>query len=322
VGGGAGGGGVVPDGGTCTPSPYDGGTTLPPLLSATGLYTNIATQTVAPGARAYTPQFPLWSDGATKRRWIELPPCTQIDISDMDHWVMPVGTRLWKEFAVNGQVVETRMILKASATQFVFGAYQWNLAGTDATLLNNGVQNANGTTHDIPSRKQCEDCHLELRERVLGFGAIQLSHSGSGLTMSSLSAAGLLTVPAPAGFTVPGGATAQQALGYLHANCGGCHNPDGLISQFSRDPMHLRLSVTETTVDATGTWRTAVNVLVTKTGAPSTVTHRIKSGAPSASAVSWRMSVRGTGQMPPLGTETVDTAGLAAVNAWISSLPP
>jgi hypothetical protein len=41
------------------------------------------------------------------------------------------------------------------------------------------------------------------------------------------------------------------------------------------------------------------------------------------------MSLRGmydgvpaTDQMPPLATEHVDTAGVAAVNAWIATLPP
>ena len=49
---------------------------LPERLSETGLY---AAGTVAagggepaPGVLAYTPQYPLWSDGAAKRRWLYL----------------------------------------------------------------------------------------------------------------------------------------------------------------------------------------------------------------------------------------------------------
>ena len=44
---------------------------------------------VAPGRRGepdYSPQYPLWSDGATKRRWVLLPPGQTIDASDPDVW--------------------------------------------------------------------------------------------------------------------------------------------------------------------------------------------------------------------------------------------
>src|SRR5947209_1575763 len=57
----------------------DGSTTGDPmLLSQTGLYANIATGDLAPGVIAYEPQFGLWSDGATKKRWIKLPPGSKI----------------------------------------------------------------------------------------------------------------------------------------------------------------------------------------------------------------------------------------------------
>jgi hypothetical protein len=48
---------------------------------------------------------------------------------------------------------------------------------------------------------------------------------------------------------------------------------------------------------------------------------RIVAGDPDASYIVARMSARGTGlQMPPLGTEVVDTQGLAAVRRWIEAL--
>ena len=63
----------------------------------------------------YTPSTPLWSDGAQKQRWIELPPNTQIDISNPNEWTFPVGTKLFKEFRVNGKRVETRMFQKQTS---------------------------------------------------------------------------------------------------------------------------------------------------------------------------------------------------------------
>ncbi len=55
---------------------------LPALLSGTGLYRSGSTSEVAPQNWPYSPQYPLWSDGALKRRWISLPLGTTIDASN------------------------------------------------------------------------------------------------------------------------------------------------------------------------------------------------------------------------------------------------
>src|SRR5688500_4722934 len=77
----------------------------PASLRATGLYTPGGE--VSAESLAFAPQYPLWSDGAAKRRWIRLPAGTSVDAAGAD-WVFPVGTRLWKEFSVAGRRVETR----------------------------------------------------------------------------------------------------------------------------------------------------------------------------------------------------------------------
>src|SRR5262245_10833144 len=90
----------------------DAGTAIPPLpptLAATGLYADPATREIAADVMAFAPQYPLWSDGAAKKRWIRLPPGASIDGSDPDAWRFPIGTRLWKEFTF-GRRVETRFL--------------------------------------------------------------------------------------------------------------------------------------------------------------------------------------------------------------------
>lgn len=52
---------------------------VPAHLSATGLYADLGADALAPGVLPYRPEFELWSDGASKRRWIWLPPGTRID---------------------------------------------------------------------------------------------------------------------------------------------------------------------------------------------------------------------------------------------------
>ncbi len=56
----------------------------PQTLRDTGLYSDFATLQVDPKHLAFSPQYPLWTDGATKRRWISLPPGSAIDASDPD----------------------------------------------------------------------------------------------------------------------------------------------------------------------------------------------------------------------------------------------
>ena len=80
---------------------------LPERLSETGLYV-AGTLTVDPRNRPFSPQYPLWTDGARKQRWIQLPAGSRITARDADTWEFPVGTRLWKEFAFDGRRVETR----------------------------------------------------------------------------------------------------------------------------------------------------------------------------------------------------------------------
>jgi hypothetical protein len=338
AGGASGEGGAGGEGPTCDPS---GAlallTTAPATLDLTGLYTSGSAlpDDVAPYVREFAPRYPLWSDGATKRRWVYLPPCTQIDTSDMDHWVFPVGTRFWKEFtvtAVGGDVrVETRFIHRfgPGESDWLFAAYQWdpNL-GASATAANtsyvpDGVTDANGTTHDIPNGAACTNCHGSLPEHILGFSAFELSLPSSGVvggvSLATLGDEGLITVKAPsAGYDPPGDATAQAALGYLHANCGICHN---LYRNITSPPSpKMRLLVGQTTVATTDTYTTLVNI-PTQNAMFNTL-DRIEPGNHAQSSVIARMSARPTGQMPPIGTEVVDATGVAAVSAWIDALPP
>ena len=55
----------------------DDGRKLPQRLADTGLYVAGGT-TIRPDVLPFSPQYPLWSDGAAKRRWIWLPPGTPL----------------------------------------------------------------------------------------------------------------------------------------------------------------------------------------------------------------------------------------------------
>jgi len=295
------------------------------------------------GARIhkFAPKYPLWADGAVKDRYIYIPKCSTIDDSDMDHWKFPIGTRFWKTFTLDGTRVETRLMHRFGPGEgdWVFAAYQWDIAQPDdpsAALLASpvGVPNANGTTHDIPPGSQCTNCHGKLSERVLGFGAFQLSHApvASELEIAKISNLGWLSTPAPDGFAVPGTPVQQAALGYLHGNCGGCHNQSQSIPN-AQNPLYLRLLVGKTTYATTDTVATTVGVIVSSGQAAITGKARIAVGttaqekldAPANSAILLRMGNRGTAlQMPPLSTDSTKApdleGGLPAVTDWVNSL--
>jgi hypothetical protein len=302
----------------------------PAALSDTGLYVQSAAGTweLAPYVRDFRPEYVLFSDNAEKERFVYLPRCSTIDTSDMDHWSFPVGTRLWKQFTRDGILIETRVLAKygPGVIDWSMASYRWPLSAsqgapdpTQALIAPvDGVKDVNGTGADIPAVSDCKFCHEKLTDRVLGFGAIQLSHSLGGVTFSDLADFGILSdAPVREGYDPPGDETTQDALGYLHANCGGCHNDTGINVS-----LYLRLLVDQTTVESTSAYATAVNV---PTENPNFPGDRIEPGDPGASVIIQRQlrnpSAGETKQMPPVGRELVDDAGVAQVAAWITALP-
>jgi hypothetical protein len=107
-----------------------------------------------------------------------------------------------------------------------------------------------------------------------------------------------------------GAASEAKARAYLHANCGGCHRPNGGAGQSTMD---LRFAVpfaSTNTCNATP--------LVDTFG--STATRLIKPAAPTESIVSLRMHVRDARGMPPLATLLEDAQGTGLIDGWIRGL--
>ena len=152
----------------------------PERLADTGLYAPGRPGVVDSRNRPFSPQYPLWSDGAAKARWVYLPDGAAIDTSNVAAWDFPVGTKFWKEFSFAGRKVETRLLWKAGPGRWVLASYVWNGEGTDAVLApDSGVPDvvdvAPGRRHSIPSVADCRACHESRRVEVLGFNALQLS---------------------------------------------------------------------------------------------------------------------------------------------------
>jgi hypothetical protein len=289
---------------------------LPARLSQTGLFADMASEVLAAGVLTYRPEFELWSDGAVKRRWLWLPPGTSIDSRDPDDWVFPVGTKVWKEFSRDGVRVETRLITRTGPgdREWVAQAYVWQEDG-DALASPMGYQDARGTAHDVPAASECAACHGGRRSFLLGVSAVQLAHHGAPgeIDLEALGATGRLTRPFQELPVVPGDGDARATLGYLHANCGHCHNANDPANRPCFDPdnaLDFWLKVDQlTSVEVTGSYRSAVGGV-------------IKPGNAGDSEVIERMSTRFQfTRMPPLATRVVDEQGVATIRRWIQVLP-
>lgn len=306
---------------------------LPPTLAATGLDSDPAALTPAEGVMEFQPQYPLYTDHAEKKRWIQLPPGSRIDSSDVDHWVFPAGTKLWKEFAWDGVRVETRYMLKGEDGTWRYATYLWNASQTEATLApEKGIQSYRAiphseSSHDIPGVRDCKKCHeQEKGDSVLGFSALQLSDDWdehfvpkpreSIMTRLSLSRQ-LSHVPANqriASHTPTG----RAAMGYLHGNCGHCHNPNGNAAYTG---LFLRHEGAPQTEEREPVFETGVGKLSSFSLPNLTESKQIEPGSPSRSVVFRRMQRRpGDGRMPPLGTKVVDCQGISVVGAWIREM--
>lgn len=291
----------------------------PATLGETGLYADTPARRLASGVVEYTVRYELWTDGLTKRRFVWLPPTTRIDTTDADHWVFPVGTKTWIELAVAGAVgpLETRYMVKLPTGKWDMVSYVWGPDGV-ATAAPAGRPDLAGTGHEAPSTEQCHICHDGVRDAIAGLGVIQLGAQriGDRAALAELFARGLVDrEPTPAGPPGPDGTAA--VLGYLHANCGTCHNDVGIWAGVV--PLRLRLRVADATPEATGAYQTTIgkpgrHVLA---GGIETL---IVPGNPEQSQLWVRLGARGFVQMPPIATKVVDTSAVALVKEWIAAL--
>lgn len=297
---------------------------LPSLLSETGCYADLLAKTPAPGLVAFDINSTLWTDGAFKRRFVALPPDTTIGFTDTGAWDMPLGTIMMKEFileAVEGDessrfVMETRFMVRVTATRWRGYSFQWNSEGTDAELLSGEnvheyeVTMSDGGTrmhaHLFPSRTQCLRCHSARAGGVLGPSTAQMNRDFDygGVVdnqLRSFEHAGMFSerLPGPVGLMPvlpdPTDETATveaRARSWLHANCAHCHQPEGSAVS-STLFIHWDTELIDTNACS-----------------------RIEPGDSVSSSLTAEMTL---GNMPPIGTFFADPRAQVVLD-WVDSL--
>jgi len=261
--------------------------------------------------RPYEVNVALWSDGATKDRFLRLPEGETIDIDpasgDFD---FPKGTVFMKHFTIEDQLVETRLLVRHTDGSWAGYSYAWNDDQTEASLLAESVtEEAGGTPWTFPSRTDCMKCHTVEAGRALGPEVLQLARP----ELADWERDGLFSTPVPDVFdgeewTLPDVAdpsipVASRARAYLHANCAGCHRAGG------EDP-DLSFHVPDAAYCGVPTETAALHTSVL-----------VAPGDPEASAIFARMDTTDPEfRMPPLATQVPDPLGTGVVAEWISSL--
>ena len=260
-------------------------------------------------ARRYAPGAVLWSDGADKTRYLDLPEGAAIDAHDPGGWRFPVGTKAWKEFRMDGRLVETRFMQKVRDDRWISAAYVWNADGTKATRgEGTRVDLGSGRSHAVPTNAECNDCHKGAFDRLLGLEPVSMSLPG---------AEGFDRLPPKAALPA-----VDPGLVWLHANCGSCHGRSSTATAYGTG-LRLRIGADEIAARPVEAW----DLFTTTVGVTARTPDfdgetRVVAGDPGASLIVRLARTRGPGQMPTVGSDVVDAEGVARVEAWIRSLAP
>jgi parallel beta-helix repeat protein len=296
----------------------------------------------APGL-PYALTTPLFSDYASKYRFIYVPPGQQAAYDDFSAMDFPVGSVITKTFtfpadhrdpSLGEEVIETRLLIRREAG-WVGLPYIWNEGQTQAVLQIGGGEApvswidlagvARSTDYRIPHILQCTSCHgTDQGDEPIGPKAGLLNRSydyatGAANQLDHWTSLGLLSgspgsasAPLFPAWDDPAHSLDDRARSYLDSNCEHCHNPNGragstnLLLGFEQPMSSLKICGPPTAAGA---------------GAGDLL-HIVAPGLPEESILWFRMDNADDSaiRMPPLSKSVVHTEGVDLIHAWITQL--
>jgi len=304
---------------------------FPQNLSQTGCFDALDPTQPSAALIPYDVISPLWLDGASKRRYLSIPDGSKIGVDSSGKFEMPVGSLLFKEIrAADGNLLETRMLVKHSALSWGAYSYAWNASKTDATLVTNGQYIAK-YNWIIPSQAQCMSCHnqitdpntLAIKDVSIGLEYAQLNHdfvypvtARRANQIDTLAQIGVLdsrqlqnNYPVLVNPLDPQNAIELAARSYLHGNCAYCHQPGG----YTQSDMNLLISSSLANSNSCDTlpmdsqrWGDQVRLIAPQ--------------HPENSLIRLRMADLQSARMPPQSSVVVDQEALSVITNWIAQL--
>lgn len=315
---------------------------LPQTLSETGAFSNTPSMAVSSEMQPYDINLAFWSDGAIKSRWFNMVDATgPIQYSRDDFWDFPTGTVTMKHFdmdldrdnpGTNVKRIETRFLVKTASDYYAI-SYQWNEAGTEATLapdegvnltlpINDGGSITNQPWR-IPSRAECFQCHTSNNNVVLGLNTRQLNREGeldgsTGNFLTLMETAGYLSTVGESPATLPvhsepgdsGTNLEERVRSYIAVNCAYCHyDGNGLVPDSWSGEAHLTIEETNLLHGE------AIGFQVIDP------TDRLIIPGDTANSIilSRAAASNGYGRMPPVGSAIPDPEGVALLTDWINN---
>ncbi len=311
-------------------------TRFPTRLSETGLFLSTKTHQVAPGLIPYSVKAPAWSDGAVAQRFLALP-----GNSSLGRWTN--GAVLLQTLSLEGKSgkpdssrrVETRLLAFQDG-QWHGYSYRWKTDQSDATLVEAKGEDKEFVLAEAtpsrarrrqvwhyPSRSECMMCHSRAANFVLGATELELDrvqdYGGvSDNQLRTLQHIGVFvgTLPKSSPFHLVDPYDTSQELeararSYLQVNCAVCHVEAG------GGNARMELGIT--------TARERMGLFECR---PQHDTFGLDNamlvfpGDPHRSILYQRLSRRGRGQMPPLGSRVVDDRAVALMREWIAGMKP
>jgi glucose/arabinose dehydrogenase len=316
---------------------------LPTRLSRVGAFDDVATLRPIAELEPYGVQSPLWSDGASKERWLRLPAGSQIAFAPDGAWRFPEGTVFVKHFELalderapeQRRRLETRFLVAARNERYYGVTYKWNADETGAEPLlesqeevlqiigQDGVPREQ--TYFYPGPSDCLLCHNADAGYVLGVRTAQLNgpRPGASTDASQLvdwATRGLLdtAIDAELAATLPSASPLgdetrppeERLRSYWDSNCSMCH---GTVTSI-RSTWDARATTPLASQGIIGGSLTgeaelpAGSLVVT----PADLEH----SAMWQRAVSTDPALR----MPPLGRRAVDVEYVELLQTWIAGL--
>ncbi len=287
---------------------------------------------------------PLFSDYASKYRFVWMPAGTSATYNENGVFAFPVGTILAKTFAFPDQnhpgkerLIETRLLVHTSSG-WIGLPYIWNEEQTEARLdlapdpvpirYTDSTGARRDFTYFIPNANECKQCHDNNHAmQPIGPKARNLNKDfayadGPANQLAHWTKVGYLQgAPSPdqspkaAVWNDPNsGPPAARARAYLDNNCAHCHQPGGSAGYTGVD---LRATAATLDLRSFGICKSP-----NSSGRVGNLTYDLVPGHPEQSILLARMtSTRPKEMMPQIGRSTVHEEAVALIRDWIQSLP-
>lgn len=289
------------------------------------------------GIIPYDLNMPLFSDYASKKRFVYVPKGEKIKYEEGSTLEFPIGSILIKHFFYelpdgSQKNIETRLLIKRG-DEWQNETYAWNDTETEAirtviggfknidVMVNGSLQNIN---YLIPNSNECKNCHsnkgklkpigpvVENLNKNYTYQTGEQNQVQKWIEEGILSNATSTLIPHWPKLEDLTSSLNTRARAYLSVNCASCHNIDGsaansgLYLEFDNNEDSLSLGYFKTPV-ATG-------------GGSGGLTYVIDPGNADASILLFRMITNDPEKrMPEIGRSISHQEGVALIRDWINS---